>query len=86
MNFSPQAILRYFSRKEHGNGDFVRARISSVSTGGETVRYRGPVTQNLFLKRSVALASFQDSISRQKQLGCTCRLYKKYLEGLGYGI
>ena len=34
----------WWEKNRVGNGDFVRPRISSVNTGGETVRYRGTVT------------------------------------------
>ena len=88
-NLCPKPFQDLFVRRERGNGDFVIPKISSVNRGEETVRYRGPVTWELVpeeIRGSESLAIFQDRIKRWKPVGCTCRLCKRYVEGLGYGF
>ena len=88
-NLCPKPFQDLFVRRERGNGDFVIPKISTVNRGEETVRYRGPVTWELVpeeIRASKSLAIFQDKIKQWKPLGCTCRLCKSYVEGLGYGF
>ena len=88
-NLCPKPFQDLFVRRERGNGDFVIPKISTVNRGEETVRYRGPVTWELVpeeIRASNSLAIFQDRIKKWKPLGCTCRLCKCYVEGLGYGF
>ena len=88
-NLCPKTFQDLFVKRERGNSDFVIPKISSVNRGEETVRYRGPVTWELVpedIRASESLAIFQDRIKQWKPVGCTCRLCKKYVEGLGYGF
>ena len=88
-NLCPTPFQDLFVMRERGNGDFVIPKISTVNRGEETVRYRGPVTWELVpeeIRASKSLAIFQDKIKQWKPLGCTCRLCKSYVEGLGYGF
>ena len=75
--------------RERGNGDFVIPRVRTVNRGEETVRYRGPVTWEMVLediKASKSLAIFKNKIKKWRPSGCTCRLCKKYVQGLGFGF
>ena len=60
-----------------------------MNRGKETIRYRGPLTWDLVpedIKQSGSLSIFKDKIKMWKPLGCTCRLCKSYIQGIGYGV
>ena len=73
--------------RENRNGDWVIPKARTVNNGLETIRYRGPVTWNLLpkeLKSLETLESFKAKIKLWKPQGCTCRLYKTYIQGVGF--
>jgi hypothetical protein len=88
-NLSPEPILDLFEIKERGRSDFVIPKINTVNRGEETVRYRGPKTWELVpdeIKNASSLSIFKDKIIEWKPVGCTCRLCKTYIQGVGYGV
>ena len=87
-NLCPIPFRDIFQMKERG-ADFVVPKINTVNRGEETIRYRGPITWELVPKdiREVeSLALFKSKIKNWKPTGCTCRLCKEYVQGLGYGF
>ena len=71
------------------SGGFIIPRINTVNRGEETVRYRGPKTWEIVpeeIKNAESLAIFKDRIKKWKPVGCTCRLCKTFVRGLGYGF
>jgi hypothetical protein len=88
-SLSPEPILDLFEVKERGRNDFVIPKINTVNRGAETVRYRGPKTWELVpdeIKNATSLSIFKDKIVEWKPVGCTCRLCKTYIQGVGYGV
>ena len=88
-NLCPKPFQNLFATRERGNGDFVIPRVRTVNRGEETVRYRGPVTWEMVpedIKASKSLAIFKNKIKKWRPSGCTCRLCKKYVQGLGFGF
>ena len=86
---SPKIMADLFTLKNHGNSDFVIPQVKTVNRGIETIRYRGPLTWDLVpeeIKQSETLSIFKDRIKEWKPTGCTCRLCKTYISGIGYGI
>ena len=78
-----------FDIKTRGNSDFVIPQVKTVKLGIETIRYRGPLTWELVpddIKESESLSIFKDKIKSWKPSGCSCRLCKNYIPGIGYGI
>ena len=50
---------------------------------------RGPITWELVpqdIREVESLALFKTKIKNWKPTGCTCRLCKEYIRGLGYGF
>ena len=77
-----------FTLKSRGNGDFVIPQVKTVNRGVETIRYRGPLTWDIVpeeIRKAESLPKFKDKIKNWKPTGCTCRLCKTYIPGLGYG-
>ena len=88
-NLSPEPILDLFELKQRGRNDFVIPKINTVNRGEETVRYRGPKTWELVpeeIRNALSLPIFKDKIMKWKPMGCTCRLCKTYIQGIGYGV
>ena len=86
---SPKIMADLFTLKSHGNSDFVIPQVKTVNRGIETIRYRGPLTWDLVpeeIKQSESLSIFKDRIKEWKPTGCTCRLCKTYISGIGYGM
>jgi hypothetical protein len=86
---SPKILADLFTLKTRGNGDFVIPEVKTVNRGIETIRYRGPLTWELVpedIKEAESLLIFQNKIKEWKPEGCTCRLCKDYIPGIGYGI
>ena len=85
---SPKIMADLFTLKNHGNSDFVIPQVKTVNRGIET-RYRGPLTWDLVpkeIKQSESLSIFKDRIKEWEPTGCTCRLCKTYISGIGYGM
>ena len=64
-------------------------KLNTVNRGEETIRYRGPITWELVpqdIREVESLALFKNKIKNWKPTGCTCRLCKEYVQGLGYGF
>ena len=71
------------------NGDFVIPQVKTVNRGVETIRYRGPLTWDIVpedIRNAESVLIFKNKIKDWKPTGCTCRLCKTYIPGLGYGI
>ena len=89
---SPIPVQKLFQRSvprenSRQDSDWIVPRVQKENYGKETVRYRGPITWSLIpktIKESKSLASFQDSISNWKPIGCTCRLCKINVPNFGY--
>ena len=84
QNLFQKAVPRSNSRQAN---DWILPRVQKENYGKETVRYRGPITWGLIptkIKESKSLASFQDSISNWKPIGCSCRLCKINVRNFGY--
>ena len=87
-NLCPIPFRDIFQMKERGS-DFVVPKINTVNRGEETIRYRGPITWELVpqdIREVESLALFKSKIKNWKPTGCTCRLCKEYIQGLGYGF
>ena len=87
-NLCPVPFRDIFQMKERG-ADFVVPKIKTVNRGEETIRYRGPITWELVpqdIREVESLALFKTKIKNWKPTGCTCRLCKEYIRGLGYGF
>ena len=88
-NLCPKPFQSLFKTRERGNGDFVLPQVRTVNRGEETVRYRGPITWEMVpedIKASSSLAIFKSKIRKWRPSGCTCRLCKKFVQGLGFGF
>ena len=86
---SPDIMADLFDIKTRGSSDFVIPQVKTVNRGIETIRYRGPLTWELVpddIKESESLSIFKDKIKSWKPSGCSCRLCKNYIPGIGYGI
>ncbi len=69
------------------NGKWILPKIRTERMGRETLRYSGPITWNLLpdeIKSAKTLESFTNKIKTWKPQGCTCRLCKTWLDGVGY--
>ena len=67
--------------------DFKNHNIKTVFKGSETIAYRGPMTWNLVpdnIKTSNTLNEFKAKIKTWKADGCTCRICKLFVNGLGF--
>ena len=85
---SPEIMANLFTLKSRGNGDFVIPQVKTVNRGVETIRYRGPLTWDIVpedIRKAESLPIFKDRIKDWKPTGCTCRLCKTYIPGVGYG-
>ena len=82
----------FLDLKTRGNSDFVLPQVKIVNRGRDIrryIRYRGPLTWELVpddIKESESLSIFKDKIKSWKPSGCSCRLCKSYIPGIGYGI
>jgi hypothetical protein len=86
---SPKIMADLFTLKTRGNSDFVIPQVKTVNKGIETIRYRGPLTWELVpedIRLAESLSIFKDKIKEWKPTGCTCRLCKTYVPGIGYGM
>ena len=66
---------------------FQSKNVRSVYYGTETVSFRGPKTWDLvpdFIKSSPSLSEFKYKIKTWMPEGCTCRLCKIYISGVGF--
>ena len=84
-NLCPAPIKEIF--KVNKKGDWIIPKVRTVKNGLETIRYKGPVIWNLLpneLKSLKTLESFKIKIKEWKPQGCTCRLCKTYIEGVGF--
>ena len=91
-NLSPEPIQNLFKQVDNAenlrnNKNFDIPKVRTVNNGIETIRYRGPITWNLVpdeIRKSKSLSEFRDKIKTWKPQGCTCRLCKVYITGLGF--
>ena len=85
----PKPFQDIFTMKERGKNDFVIPKVNTVNRGTETIRYRGPKTWEIVpeeIKNVENLSIFKKKIRSWKPIGCTCRLCKSYIQGIGYGV
>ena len=83
----PKPFQELFTPATRGRNDWVLPKVDSVNKGIETIRYRGPMTWRLVpqeIKQCKTLFAFKARIRNWKPVGCTCRLCKIYVQGLGY--
>ena len=86
-NMCPVLFQELFTPSIRGQNEWVLPRVITVNQGQETIRFRGPKTWELVpkdIKNSLSLSVFKSKIKEWKPLGCTCRLCKIYIQGLGY--
>ena len=86
-NLSPQPFQSLFTPAVRGKNDWVLPKVESVNNGLETIRYMGPKIWQLVpeeIKTSKTIATFKEKIKMWKPIGCTCRLCKTFVYGLGY--
>ena len=91
-NLSPKPIQNLFKQVDNAenlrnNKNFEIPKVRTVNNGIETIRYRGPITWDLVpdeIRKSKSLSEFRDKIKTWKPQGCTCRLCKVYITGLGF--
>ena len=66
--------------------DFKNHNVKTVFKGSETIAYIGPITWNLVpdnIKTSNTLNEFNAKIETWKPNGCTCKICKLFVNGLG---
>ena len=86
-NLCPKPIQELFTPTVRGNNEWVLPKVTTVNRGLETARYRGPMIWKIVpmeIKNSKSLSVFKTRIKEWKPLGCTCRLCKTYIKGVGY--
>ena len=86
-NLCPKLFQEPFTPVIRGSNDWVIPKVRTVNKGVESIRYRGPKTWGIVpeeIKKSKSLFDFKKNIKRWNPSGCTCRLCKTYVKGLGY--
>ena len=66
---------------------FKTHNIMTVHNGSETISFRGPIIWRLVpddIKISKSLSEFKAKIKEWRPDGCTCRICKVYVNGLGF--
>ena len=61
--------------------------IRTVYRGSESISFLGPKIWNILpdeIKQQTSLNSFKKSVKEWKPHGCPCRLYKVYIDGVGF--
>ena len=89
---SPEPILEMFETKHHTydlrhKRHWQVPKINTISYGMESLRYRGPLTWDKIpdnIKNSISLDISKRKIKAWKPQGCTCRLCRSYIYGVGY--
>ena len=84
----PKPIQDLFIFKTRGSNELVLPKVKTVNRGIETIRYMGPKTWKLVpeeIKKAKTVSEFKEKIKDWKPVGCTCRLCKSYVKGVGYG-
>ena len=84
---SPSPVCEIFTPSPLETKDWVIPNARTVKNGLETIRYRGPKTWDLVpfeIRNSNSLAIFKSRIKNWKPVGCTCRLCKTYVFGVGF--
>ena len=67
--------------------DFITSHVHSVFYGTESISYLGPKIWDVVpeeFKHKKSLNSFKESIKMWVPTNCPCRLYKVYLDGVGF--
>ena len=94
-DLSPPFMKELFSHKENYKGTrsgdtFVRPHVDSVKKGDRSLRNFGPIVWNTMLpdnlKTCKSLDDFKNSIKSWRPDNCTCKLYKTYIQGVGYVV
>ena len=86
-NLCPKLFQNLFTPAIRGSNEWIIPKVRTVNKGDETIRHRDPKTWELVpeeIKNSKTLFTFKENIKKWKPPGCTCRLYKTYVKGLGY--
>ena len=89
---APKPVQELFKSQVHlhnlrNNKEWEVPKVRTVNNGIDSIRYRGPVTWELLpddIKQSKSLEEFKRKIKNWKPQGCTCRLCKKFVVGIGY--
>ena len=85
----PKPFRDLFTMKAMGKNDFIIPKVNNVNSGTETIRYRGPKVWEIVpesIRSAESLSIFKNKIKKWKPIGCTCRLCKSYIQGVGYGV
>ena len=67
--------------------NFKTHNIKTVYKGSETIAFRGPIIWRLVpedIKSSKSLTEFKAKIEKWRPDGCTCRICKVFVNGLGF--
>ena len=92
MNLSPEIIKLIFQKSTNtynlrNKKPFAGSNIRTVYYGTETISFRGPKTWTLVpeeIKASDTIEEFKAKIKKWRPEGCTCRLCKVYVHGVGF--
>ena len=91
-NLSP-SIMNHIFEKRHNTYNlrndctWASSNIHTVYNGTETISFRGPKTWMLLpdnIKESKSLYDFKTNVKKWKPEGCTCRLCKIFIPGIGF--
>ena len=80
----PQRMISYNLRNKN---PFESTNVHSVYKGTETLAFRGPKTWSMIpeeIRNSSSLGEFRLKIKFWEPDGCTCRICKTYIQGIGF--
>ena len=91
-DLSPSLVKSIFPKREipynlRNKNPFQVGNIRTVFNGTETISYRGPKIWGLVpnnIKNSKNLSEFKSKIRNWEPIGCTCRICKTFISGLGF--
>ena len=90
---SPQIMNHLFEDKDYtgpnlrSQTEYQLPKINSVLYGENSLRYLGPKIWDIIpreLKSLESLGKFKSAIKTWMPLKCPCRLYKDYIQGIGF--
>ena len=92
MNLSPEIMKLIFQQYTNtynlrNKNPFAGSNIRTVYYGTETISFRGPKTWSLVpeeIKASNTIEEFKAKIKKWRPEGCTCRLCRVYVHGVGF--
>ena len=90
---SPELFTEIFARETESQyslrrcNDFRIPSIRTVYHGSESISFLGPKIWNILhdeIKQPTSLNSFKKSVKKWKPQECPCRLFKVYVNGVGF--